>query len=122
MKQHKRHLRFGLLKRRRHHPSVELNGSDTSDCLVPDGVLLTEWTTSNVATSSIEVPSFVLDMARLRPHVVFTRPDSRKSWFTTSTIWKPSIQKPKPLESVEPLVVESERTSTLVLMNWGFVS
>ena len=97
------------------------NGSDTSDCLVPDGVLLMEWTTSNVATSSIEVPSFVLDMARLHPHVVFTRPDSRKSWFTTSTIWKPSIQKPN-ARIGRTVGGRKRETSTLVLMNWGFVS
>ena len=46
-------------KRRRHLRSDEPNGSDTSDCLALDGVLLTVWTTSNVATSSTEVPLFV---------------------------------------------------------------
>ena len=52
-------LALRAAQRRRHLRSDEPNGSDTSDCLVQDGVLLTVWTTSNVATSSIEVPLFV---------------------------------------------------------------
>ena len=58
MKQHKKHWHSVQHKRRRPLRSDEPNGSDTSDCLVPDGVPLTVWTTSNDATSSIEVPLF----------------------------------------------------------------
>ena len=38
-------------KRRRLLRSAALNGSATSDCLALDGELLTEWTTSNAATT-----------------------------------------------------------------------
>ena len=122
MKQPKKHLHFVQHRRRRLHLSVELSGSDTSDCLVPVGELRTEWTTSNVATTSIEVPSYELDTVRLPPHVVFIHPVSEKSWSTTSTIWNPSILKLKRPVLAEPLVAESVRTFTPVLMNWVFVS
>ena len=117
MKQRKKPLLFEQPRRRRLHLSDEPNGSDTRGCLAQDGVLLMEWITNNVAISSIEDHLFVLDTARLRQLVDFTQVDSRKSWSTISTIWKPLILRHRPLVLDERLVVASVRTSTHVLMN-----
>ena len=121
-KRRKKRLLYVQLKRRRLLPSAEPNGSATSDCHDLDGVLHTVWTASNVETTSIEAHLFVLDTARSQPLVGFTQVVFKKSWFTTRTISNRSIPRHRQLESDVPLVAESARTSTLVLMNWGFVS
>ena len=64
MKQHKKHFRCVLPRRRRHHRLDEPNGSVTSDCLVLDGEHLTVWTVSNEETTDTVVHSYVLAMER----------------------------------------------------------
>ena len=72
---------------------------------------------SNVETTSTEVHLFVLDTVRLQPLVGFTQVAFKKSWFTTLTISNQSIPRHRQLESDVPLVAESVRTFTPVLMN-----
>ena len=116
-KRRKKRSPFEQHKRRKRLRSVEPNGSATSDCHDLDGVLHTVWTASNVETTSTEVHLFVLDTVRLQPLVGFTQVAFKKSWFTTLTISNQSIPRHRQLESDVPLVAESVRTFTPVLMN-----